>query len=1340
MQLHLPNKQAQAIKFKVMKTLLKVAMMQYMILVPLFSYAQSQCTPPNAKADLDINNVRTTILVGGDMWWDLSNPKYEIPQGSGKHSIFTGALWIGGIDPGGQIKVAAQTYRQTGLDFWGGPLDTTSVNITQQKCLAYDRHWKVTRAQVQNFINNPSSASNDIKSWPGNGDPSSQEGEFLAPFVDVDGDGEYDYTKGDYPGYNLSGSYPTLPGVNKSMCNDFLFGDQTIWWVFNDKGNVHSETNSDPIGLEIRAQAFAFQTNDEINNMTFYKYQIINRSTITLTNTYFGQWVDPDLGKGDDDYVGCDVVRGLGYCYNGDAEDETASGYGFNPPAVGIDFFQGPTADLSDSLDNDRDGCVDCTFITDSLGVISAVSDLVLREQIIMSKFVYYNNGAGPDGNPSGFTDFYNYLRGYWRDNQQITFGNDGRDPNSTTTNYMFPGTTDPAFPGQDWSELTANNIPGDRRFLQSAGTFTLQPGAVNYITTGVVWARATQGGQLASVQMVQIADDKAQALFDNCFKLIDGPDAPDMAVRELNQTIILSLINTNTDNIENYHQKDPTISGVDDSLKFYNFQGYQIFQLRDENATIADFGNSDRIRLIAQCDIKDGVAQLVNFTYESTLNANIPVEMVNGADKGVAHTFEIKQDLFASGSTTLVNHKTYFYTVVSYAHNNYKTYNQSDPNTLDGQKKPYLAGRNNVKTYSAIPHNPAPENNGLYLTSAFGVGPYVTRIEGQGNGGMALDFAQGTINEILTPPAYKAAKATYLPRKAPVDIKVYDPLLVKNATYTINLYQADINTDYSIQNNTFQQSVSSDYPISKPNEQVIPEWGFSTRINSVIEPGDSLDITNGFIEGTIEFSNANSQWLSAVKDIDNPSLNSEDWIRSGTTTMDYRGIDKFEVYENVVNGTWAPYKLASKDPTGLKWGSVGEILITLSPNATTKTGIASIDVVFTSDQSKWTRAAVIETGSNFSSNIGNARQFELRKTASIGKDNQPDNSIGATGMSWFPGYAYNLETGERLNIAFGENSTLIEDNSQDMRFNPTSRKYDSNGNPVLGGMHFIYIFGHNGDGPNDVPMYDSCRYIHTKLSTGNSNDKRAVWKNAMWCNIPLVTSKYEELLLPQQIPSDVKVRLRVKKNFRTYATGEIITETMPITPGITYYIASTPVIHSGTTYNIPGEAFIAVASQFTGDGTVTTTEPLNNFVPLYEFGTQQLAPVLNNVDIATEALQQVNVVPNPYYAYSSYEVNQLDNRIKIVNLPSKCTVIILTQSGTLVRKFKRDVPSNNTDGIVYSEAILNQETSIDWDLKNEKGIPIASGVYLIHVDAGHLGQKTLKWFGMIRPIDLDTF
>jgi hypothetical protein len=42
--------------------------------------------------------------------------------------------------------------------------------------------------------------------------------------------------------------------------------------------------------------------------------------------------------------------------------------------------------------------------------------------------------------------------------------------------------------------------------------------------------------------------------------------------------------------------------------------------------------------------------------------------------------------------------------------------------------------------------------------------------------------------------------------------------------------------------------------------------------------------------------------------------------------------------------------------------------------------------------------------------------------------------------------------------------------------------------------------------------------------------------------------------------------------------------------------------------------------------------------------------------------------------------------------------------------------------------------------LKNERNIPIASGTYIIHVDVPGIGEKILKWFGVMRPVDLNNF
>ena len=96
-----------------------------------------------------------------------------------------------------------------------------------------------------------------------------------------------------------------------------------------------------------------------------------------------------------------------------------------------------------------------------------------------------------------------------------------------------------------------------------------------------------------------------------------------------------------------------------------------------------------------------------------------------------------------------------------------------------------------------------------------------------------------------------------------------------------------------------------------------------------------------------------------------------------------------------------------------------------------------------------------------------------------------------------------------------------------------------------------------------------------------------------------------------------------------------------------------------------------------------------------------------------------------PYYAYDTYESNALTNKVKITNLPNKCVVTIYTLSGTKVRQFRKD----------------NEITSVEWDLTNFAGTPIASGFYLIHIkDLTSGSQRTIKFFGAMRQVDLNTF
>ena len=1355
------------------------------------------CSPATSQTDMDVNNVRATILGGGDMWWNLSEAQYEIPKGSGLNSLFSGALWIGGVDAGGQLKVAAMTYRQSGNDFWPGPLDVATASITSEECTAWDKHFKIDRADVEEYVArfgiDPTYTSDMIPSsitdWPAHGNGAQDH--FLAPFFDANGNGFYEPYDGDYPDYNITGT------------NDLasLYGDQTLWWIFNDKGNIHTETEADPIGLEIHAQAFAFTADNEINDMTFYNYKIINRATLPLTDVYFGQWVDPDLGFYLDDYVGCDVNLGLGICYNGDAEDEGAAGYGFNPPAVGVDFFQGPLADENDGLDNDRDGIID-----------------EVGEQIIMSKFVYYNNDFTVRGNPESGTHIYNYLRGIWKDNVPMTYGGDGKGsgPGATTDlcNFMFPGVSDPMFPGQEWTEVTAGNTPADRRFLQSAGPFTLEPGAVNTITTGVVWARAKAGGNEASVQLVKIYDREAQALFDNNFNMMNGPDAPDLTIRELDKELIISLTNSEASNNydESYSEKDPYITlaaNVDNQN--YEFQGYLVYQLKYATVSVTDLDDPDKARLVYRSDIKDNVSGIINQYLDPIMNVYVPVEEIpsvieSGAagsvDNGVEYSFKVTEDRFALGNPTLVNHKTYHYMSIAYGFNpaeiNANPYDVNNP-LYDGRNQPHISGRRNIQVYSAIPHQVDPENGGTILGSSYGSGMPITRIEGVGNGGNSLELDSTTVVNIISDG--KSSFPSYKNGMGPVTVTVVDPLKIKSeeegSVYTVILNQPvevqNVVTSYGswLVLNGSDTLINSSKSIDVGVEQLFPEHGFSIKLNQVDIPTSdpSVNATNGFISGEIVFDDPYDKWLTGVPDRDdeNGFVYGLNWIRAGS--FDHEDNDKLDdyfsdedpagMYEGAVvqtvtvfggmevtGGTWAPYRFASHFNSG-----PAQDYYTSFPYSSA-TSLTSVDIVFTPNKSEWTRCAIVEASDDRSLAEGGQVKMGLRSHPSVDQVGNPDGS-GTFGMGWFPGYAIDLESGERLNLIFSEDSWLAGENGRDMIWNPTSNivteefpQYSSQsdeffgGSYLLGGKHFIYVIGGDASvmAEDDYLTYDLCpsydegAWIYNLLSdTTNSNYEASiakVFQHTTWVGAPLLSPGSTSQVFGKTGTNKATVKLRVNSTYNPYVNvdeADILNQNDALVVGNTYYVADAnlaihnskcqltrpkvyggkKVTHAGTDYQV-GESFVATSTSFSGSSKarVVADMPINNFNPVYEFNTKDLVSVTENNDQAISALDLINVVPNPYYGYSEYETSQLDNRIKITNLPKEAKIRIYTVSGTLIKTIKKS----------------DDLTSADWDLKNDHGIPVASGLYIIHVDADGIGEKILKWFGVLRPIDLDTF
>lgn len=1379
--------------------------------------ATGNCEAPRNRTDLNVNMVRARINTGGDMWWDLqSKPLYEVPKGSGCHALFAGSIWVGGKDANNQLKFAGQRFRASGTDFWTGPLIKTGTergNVSMEVCREYDRHFAINKNMVAKFrewyrcSHNPDcepdpsySIPDTILNWPGNG-PAGGYDNVLAPYYDYNGDGRYNAEDGDFPYYEfpLDGITDDKDCIRPRNRVSKLYGDYTLWWVYNDRGNIHTETKGAAIGMEFRSQAFAFATNDELNTMTFYNYNITNRSTYTLFQTYFGVWTDADLGNPNDDYIGCDIDRGLGYLYNSTNNDESTGGhigYGILPPAIGIDFFEGPYQDKAgidkpsawDTIDGRRVlNCAKLPGDTTDIGLYNGnINGLNFGDKEIdnerwgMRRFIYFNNNVGNSAtyDPETAIQYYGYLTGKWLDGTRIFFGGTGHNSSNTTNveaDFVFPGTSDKCnwgTKGNDlgrWDELAdLNGNPnpaGDRRFVQSAGPFTLEPGAVNDITLGAVWARAGSGNNLSSVEAMKKADDKAQILFETCFRPLDGPDAPNLTYIETDQKIIFQISNESEFNnyLESYIEKDNSIiketfgelsSEVDE---FYRFQGYQVFQLVDQSASISDRYDLSKARLAYQCDIRDDVTNIINYTWNDELQSNVASLEVEASNSGIAHTFVADKDLFNDGKN-LINNREYYFTVIAYGYNDSPLYNQTNPDAINFQKTPYLAGRQNIKNYTVVPRKNF-YNEEKILNSEYGSSVDITMYEGYGNANQIIDLTDETIDSIMIgSPWHKHYARKYKAGAGPIAVNIINPLNVTEDTfyvkfispkindygylglpagtvgrrqYSINTYDPITYIIYNTKGDTIKNVVTIDSIDSEirtknsqnikylnNNEILFNKWGFSITIDfdqfSLFgelrdTEGGSLAnyVNNGLLSHSTIFEDSLKQWLYFIPNL--PELNFN-WVRYGnqysSDTSLYKNnsmtysigntnyfMDPKSSFANinVLGGYWAPFSLT----TAVKAGIFDEELVRPSNRKDNRviyepysaSPLSSVDIVFTADTSKWSKSTVIEMSSDVSVSEGGQSKFNLRKKPSVDKLGNPLND-GTEAYGWFPGYAIDVRTGERLNIVFGENSSYKRDNGNDLIWNPSDRLFLGS-KLFLGGQHVIYVL---------KTLYDESLAFHNAIAAANTTTKLETTfnDNIMWCAIPLLNSNYllsvikdsTEYKNPMKfIKSDLKIKLRV-------AT--------PYQKGI-------------------------------GNKAIQDNELVqNNNLPFFSFSTSKIAAKPITSQNIIDNLPFVNIVPNPYYAYSTFEKGQLDTYVRITNLPARCDIKIYNSNGNLITSFSK----------------ANNMSYWQWNLQNSYNVPISSGMYLIHIRAygsnddknAIVGEKILKFFAAMRPVDLNNF
>lgn len=109
----------------------------------------------------------------------------------------------------------------------------------------------------------------------------------------------------------------------------------------------------------------------------------------------------------------------------------------------------------------------------------------------------------------------------------------------------------------------------------------------------------------------------------------------------------------------------------------------------------------------------------------------------------------------------------------------------------------------------------------------------------------------------------------------------------------------------------------------------------------------------------------------------------------------------------------------------------------------------------------------------------------------------------------------------------------------------------------------------------------------------------------------------------------------------------------------------------------------------------------------------------------AKEDVKKINVFPNPYYGVNPNEINKYQRYVTFNHLPAKATIRLFNMGGQLVSTIEKD------DATQFAR----------WNLQNDNGLPVASGVYIAYIDMPGLGKTKIVKVAIIQETQiLDRF
>jgi len=1218
------------------------------------------------------------------------------PRGTATVIFMDGFVWGGIVDTtgdgeGDHIRVGGQTYNTGTQPGWietagtgpNNPPTAVSPDDDRVRIYRIRKDWENLTADDPSVIRDANEIGLDPSeileryeySW--NNWPT----DLGAPYYDNNNNGVYDEGTDE-------------PGIANA--------DQVIWFVVNDLDPSRAKKlyGSPPIGLELQITMWGYnQPTTTLGQIIFKKYKLINKSGVQIDSMFVSQWCDPDVGTYTDDLVGCDTELSLGFGYTSGKTDGLFSQFNLPPAAIGYDFFQGP--------------------LVPSAGD-TAIFDLQKRpgyKNLPMTSFGYFAAGSDitdPDLNVyDGTLQWYNLLNGMIP-NTAID------DPSCFTHGYgpnagectKFPVSGDPFRMTGDLDAFGTNLPPGDRRMCLNSGPFTMAVGDTQEVVVAVIGGIVNQpgGDNRNAVEMLKLNDKYAQFLYDKLFKGIPSPPAtPSVTARALDQQVILEW-GSDQDAVAQTEADDPILG--------FNFEGYNVYQLPSADAS------KEQGTLITTYDKKNNIQNIRAARFLASVGdiATIPIQ--KGSDSGIKRSIVIEKDYL--NDRPLYNGSRYYFAVTGYNFN-------SDPAVPEPSLESSLIPIE-VVPQMAVPgtdltHDPQESISTTHTVGSAGGDVNISVIDPYATTGHDYQVYFNTQDYYRDSDGLWKKWTTSKALGKAADVS--DTYVTGSAIYAATPGYVDFTFTmvYGSADGAWIDGIEFEFPAGMtPTSAVITSGSYSnytsygqadlpengTINGNVVSWGDSIRSTLGAIEGnmyfkitfesadvsvpvTVDYSVWDDAYSGTIVDaigsltIDEIGYSHEiirHWnlkdVTAGTDVLEDQTIVNGVNMERVENGK----HFAGGEEVGADAAPIADG-VQLDVNVLYD---APVDFsTYTSSRSPFVYNP--ERGYSYY-NAGYYTSYPMPFLIS---------SYYYMGWSFGPS-AMALHTYDYApdgNLHGTDNVNLLQ-NDIELRF---TGEYDYD-NAITMANGGTYIPIKDGTGSEAV-LVGARNYTLDAHPDANNPGDGSVFKVRIPFEVWDSENDQQVAMLIYDREFDV-TSADTMYSFNRY--GRMYTWFLHEDYATTQGKTATELANSDLlTWNL-----VHWRTDWETDDVVSFVydNPIQFGTDTWAFATQ--APVTDSEDLAKEAVEKINVFPNPYYAYNEGSTNRFDNYVTFSHLPDKATLRIFNLAGVLVRTLEKD-----------SDAQF-----LEWDLRNESDLPVASGAYIVHVDMPDLNkEKVLKLF-----------